>query len=442
LDPADLRGPEGEGKGKGTVPRSGLIPTKVKRKAHKQGEAGMRSNLKLAALALAVVFAGATTAQGFVLEKAAGAKWRADIVKRQNAFTACVLKAWTSCEAAANAAFVKGTCPGCAGAAADCDTIAGTSLLPTEVKFAPALAKCDLILDGLAKQNTKAPQLRLRDIGCLGDCNTAIDGPQACGGATPDAENAAFIAASKDPAGNIRDTVAAFGPLGNILCVLAPSNTAEVGAAQATLLLNATAKYIPAAAGCVQKCQEDISATAKAGGGFRNDGAACLVNTAGDGALVGAGPLDTCLSKAYAGSLGKLAATTCSFGTPSPILGGATGAQFLMPLLTGLSNSATNSAYDRIDYQALFAGVTPPGQHTAFADRSPAAVPAEGWQRYAFGTCASCGNGVLEDYEECDSGVGNNSLCGTPAVPGSIAGACPTVDNPTAGVAACRCPRP
>lgn len=403
----------------------------------------MRINIRLAATALALVFASAT-AQGFVLEKAAGAKWRADIVKRNNAYTACVLKAWNSCEAAASKAFIKGTCPACVGAALDCDSVTLTANLPTETKFAPAMAKCDLILDGLGKANTKAPQLRLRDIGCIGDCDPAIDGNQACTGLTPDDENAALIAAGKDVSngGNIRVTTKVIGAgAGPILCVTAPvpPQTPEQSSANASLLIGAVTKYIPAVAGCIQKCQEDISATAKAGGGFRDDGAACLVNTLGTGAAVGAGPLDTCISKARAGSLAKLAADVCTFGNPSPILGGATGEQFLMPLLTGAINSATNSSYDRVDMQALFAAITPPGQHTPFADRSPGAVPAEGWQRYAFGTCASCGNGILEDYEECDGGAGNNSLCGV--ITGTVAGACPLVDNALAGVQACRCPR-
>jgi hypothetical protein len=405
----------------------------------------MRSNLRLAAIALALVFAGATTAQSFVLEKAAGAKWRADIVKRQNAFTACVLKAWSACEAGASKALIKGTCtfPTCQAAGLDCNAVTGATTTG-DTKFAPALAKCDAILDGLSKQNTKAPQLRLRDIGCLGDCDvTANNGPQACSGATPNDEMTNFITAAKNPSTNIRNTTVSIGGgLGPIICEVATGATKQVAAADATLLIAAVAKYVPGVTACVQKCQEDASATAKAGGGYFNDGAACLVNTLGDGAAAGPGPLNDCISKAHAGSLGKLAAGTCSWNTPSPVLGGLTARQFLMPLLTGQTNSANNSNYDRIDYQALFAGLTPPGQHTAFADRSPAAVPADpGWQRYAFGTCANCGNGVLEDYEECDTGTGNNALCGTPAVPGSIAGACPTLDNPTAGVQACRCPR-
>lgn len=432
----------------------------------------MRTHLRLAATALALVFAFAgTTAQGFVLEpKGPAAKWRSDIVKKQNKYTACALGAWVKCEKAATKLGGNGF--------VDCDVTqnpvapGANSILPAPATAAiravadTALAKCDLIVQGgkgLGAANAKAVGLgfgqTLADIGCQGDCGAA-DGSQACTGPTATAvsnwENFYIDPVANN--GNVRNTAVTLGDgIGGLacggaattcvsgVCAFDPATTCTVQAdcnlspvvqkaagTMADTLLAAVVKYIGAATACVQKCQDDF--IDKKGNGFFDDTTACLIGNSMNAGLPGDANLNACLAKAD-GAFAKLTdANACGWTSLlKPTL--------LGPLLAGAVNSATNGAYDRVDIEASFLGGvlgSVPGMAAQAGSLAARGAPG---QRVAYGSCGGCGDGVLSDYEECDASAvgGGNQMCGL--IPGTLAGACPAADNSLAGVQACRCPR-
>jgi hypothetical protein len=409
----------------------------------------MRLNIRLAAAALALVFAG-STAQGFVLEpKGPAAKWRTDIVKRNNKFTSCILSAWNKCEAKANSDGAGTSGLDCA-ISADPVVPLGAWTDPSGFLTAttnPAIDKCDAILaepddlsdpakpkgKGLNAANklTINGGLKLRDIGCLGDCSSA-DAVQAC------ASVAAWKTTAIDHTSNIRATAAEIGGgLGPLLCGLDPDP------ADASIDLTAgVIKFVQGASACVQKCQDDFAA--KSGNGFFNDTTACLVNRLGDGALIPLGdgvPFNACVVKAYA-AIQKLSDNNiCGFPAASVAL---------MPLLSGLTNAANNTNYDRLDLEAGFLGgvigglapsssafcaaagvpfacCTGPGagatcpasfglQAASLGGRATPGTPV------AFASCASFGDGALTDYEECDLEPGGGSVTNVcPGIPGTVA---------------------
>lgn len=414
----------------------------------KQGEDGMQLNIRLATAGLALIFAS-STAQGFVLEpKGPAAKWRTDIVKRNNKFTSCILSAWNKCEAKANS-------DGQGSSGLDCQidadpvTVAGAWTDPTGFLTTTnaAIDKCDAILaeaddltdplkpkgKGLNAANklTINGGLKLRDVGCLGDCSNA-DGTQVC------ASVAAWKTTAIDSTSNIRATAAEIGGgLGPLLCGTDPDP------ADASVDLTAgVIKYVSGAAACVQKCQDDFAA--KTGNGFFNDSTACLVNRLGDGALIPIGdgvPFHACIQKAHAAIVKLGDNNVCGFPAASVAL---------MPLLSGLSNAAGNSNYDRLDLEAgfvggLIGGLAPalaslcaaPGVPLACctgAGTGPTCAASAGLQALslggraspgtpaAFSTCASFGDGALSDFEECDLEPGGGSLTNVcPGIPGTVA---------------------
>lgn len=413
-----------------------------------QGEDGMQLNIRLAAAGLALIFAG-STAQGFVLEpKGPAAKWRTDIVKRNNKYTTCILNAWNKCEAKANS-----DGQGTQGLECQIDADPVTAIAPWTdssgflVTTNAAIDKCDAILaeaddvsdplkpkgKGLNAANklTINGGLKLRDIGCLGDCSSA-DGTQAC------ASVAAWKTTAIDSTSNIRSTAATIGGgLGPVLCGTDP----DPGAASVALTAGVI-KYVSGASACVQKCQDDFAA--KSGNGFFNDTTACLLNRLGDGALIPLGDgvaFDTCVVKANAAITKLGASNTCGF--PGAAVG-------LMPLLSGLVNATNNSNYDRVDLEAgfiggLIGGLAPalvsfcaaPGVPLACCTgpgTGPTCAASAGLQAaslggraspgtpVAFATCASFGDGAMTDFEECDVEPGGGSLVSVcPSIPGTVA---------------------
>ena len=192
-------------------------------------------------------------------------------------------------------------------------------------------------------------------------------------------------------------------------------------------------KYIAGVGACQRKCQDDFAN--KKGNGFLDDATNCIIGSSLDASF------NTCVTNAQASS--KL--TTVVDPLCSPIVG-----PFLAPLLDKALSSATNSSYDRIDLGLvnLVTVITNPlvgnplgatagvmGAVGSLADRLGAG------KRAAFGSCPSFGNGVVEDYEECDTGPLGSVLCGT-AIPGTLVGACQTVTSVLPASSPGRCPRP
>ncbi len=416
----------------------------------------MKRTLRLAATGVAVIFASATVANAFQLEtKGTSAKWRTDIVKKSNAYTSCILKAWNACE------FAAGKIAGSPETwALDCDVSArpvvgntATAGTPLLTVLNTAIGKCEAKYSGTAaKVGLSAakpagdPLINLKDIGCPGDCSTA-EGSQPC------ADVEAWEVAGVDPANNSFKTALslATGLVPGICakddCVAPGTTPVSAGAQLCTgakavafgTATNTLAKgviaYTGAATACVQKCQDDLGT--KAGGGFYDDSTACLIPS---GPLTLTNPFQACIAKARP-AMTKATATNPSCNTMNAFVGG---------LVDKAINVATNNSYDRVDLQSQYVVTALSDSTSPFFVASNATVmalagglsdrkPAVGSRTSFGGTCATSNDGLLQDYEECDGTVGNNSLCGV--IPGTKAGACPTADNAIAGASTGRCPR-
>jgi hypothetical protein len=305
---------------------------------------------------------------------------------------------------------------------------------------------------------------------CCTGVGTGCDGNQPC------PSTAAWKLAEIDPTSNIRDTAQQIiGSFGGLLCGAAPAPGPE-----SNILLATVGKYLASQGACVQKCQDDF--VDKAGNGFADDTTACAVGAGLDKAAVPNANFDTCLGKAFSGSIGPM--TACGWAT-NPLK------PTLYKLLSGLNNAASNDQYDRIDLESallggLFGGVAPLLQNMCVAPgvplpcctgagTGPTCVVTGGQyavslggraspgQRVAYGACATCNDGILSDYEECDSAFVNvcASIPGTAAAGGGnaaclgagnpftccgglgtgICNTCPSTDTSAAGIAACRCYR-
>lgn len=428
----------------------------------------MKRTLRLAATGVAVIFASATVANAFQLEtKGTSAKWRTDIVKKNNAYTSCILKAWNACE---NAASVAKT--GTWGL--DCDVsvrpVVGDTATAGATNIAnlnKAIGLCEAKVSGTAAKvglsflkpkttgTTEDPLINLADIGCPGDCSTA-EGSQPC------ADVEAWEVATVDPLNNSFKTALSLGGNTSLVSQICAQDDCLVGGTPpASLLLgfpaavctrpgtkaaaegttvNKLAKgvitYTGSVTSCVQKCQDDLGT--KAGGGYYDDGTACNIPAV----LDTTNPFQLCVSKAQA----IMAKATTALTEPSCHALNA----YTRGLVDKAITAATGSSYDRVDLQTLYlveaitdstnpffvtSNATVQGLVGGLSDR----VPAPG-SRTSFGTsCPTANDGLLEDYEECDGTVGNNSLCGI--IPGTKAGACPTADNAIAQQSTGRCPR-
>jgi hypothetical protein len=395
----------------------------------------MKRSLQVAAAGFAVIVAGATVANAFQLEqKGTSAKWRTDIVAKNNKYTACLLAAWSKCEIAATKA-------GTGSGSIDCDItvkpVPASTSAPSAAIAAlnTAITKCDAAVSNpLAKVGFSAAKpvgsnISLNDIGCIGDCGTQ-DGSQPC------ADVEAYEVSVTDPLNNALKTAAGIvNPLLVGVCALDDSPPkVPAGTAFNTLALGLI-KYTGAITAAAQKCQDDLGT--KAGGGFFDDGSACIIPLAPN-------PLN--LANPYQKAVDTAKQALTKAVAKLPTCGSA--ASGTSGLVDAAINNATAGQYDRVDNGLLalangvassaspfFAGASAPAIAAVLADRNPSAANN---RRVAFGgVCASCGNGVVEDFEECDGA--QNALCGV--IPGTIAGACPTADNALTKSAACRCPR-
>jgi hypothetical protein len=450
----------------------------------------MQLNIRLATAGLALIFASAT-AQGFQLEpKGPAAKWRTDVVKRSNKYTACVLKAWNKCEIAAAKTELKleddaielaeDACTGPGTPNAECvgegeitadaayllrDGIGVGSLVDCQVGNTPidaaggsvvegeditalnttVLTKCEPIL-ALADESPTKPKglnaanklgMSLADIGCFGDCDDTQDGAQACASIADWKTNAI------DPDNNARKTAAdiadiiAFaqttGPVvAPLACGAAWPDPTGVDVNAGT---TAVVKYTEKVGACVQKCQDDLVGGAEGkGNGFRDDTTNCILNAAGDGALFPGGdgaPFDACVSAAYAATLGdselaSLPGWACLQGF---LTAPAIGLGPIGSLIAGQISDATNESYDRVDIEAAAAADV---VGLVLPSQAPSlAARAAPNQRVAYGTCASFNDTVLEDYEECEP-FGLSACADIPGTAANLGGnaACTGLHNP------------
>ncbi len=377
----------------------------------------MRRSFTLAAAGLAALIAIPMAANAFVLEtKGPLAKWRSDMGKSTLKYTVCQLNAWQKCEAAA-------TKLGVGGPGVDCDITEPTGFVdysgadsvngPTAMsadlaKINAALVKCDAIVNvpGDPKKGLKKKMpagYELPDIGCPGDCDSGTSGDQAC------ADVVAYEASQVDPAGNNMNTAYTLGAnIGVLFCGAAGDSTG----AEMNEMIKRSVKYINSASTCQAKCQDDFKS--KAGDGFFDDGTRCLIASSTQTAFT------ACIAKAEAGA--KINdGTLCQIGGTAPFDTQA----FLKGKLDVALDSATAGTYDKTDRQSQY--LVALGQ-TSLSDRDGPGV------RVSYGaTCATCGNGVLEDFEECDGAA--DDLC--PVISGGTT--CGTSDNPLTGEAACKC---
>jgi hypothetical protein len=421
----------------------------------------------LAATGVAVILASATVASAFQLPaKGTAAAWRTDITKKNNAYTTCILTAWGACEKTAS------TPPNTGTGGLDCDVsvrpvtgntaTAGTAAIAV---LEAALVKCDAKVAGTGAQvgtakiglSAKRPggalippasltSMNLKDIGCLGDCGPA-EGTQPC----LDVE--AWEAAELDPTINSFKTALALAdplsfiypicgqddcmlvggtPVPPVAACTGPKNLAS--GTTTNLFAKGVIAYTTAIIKCAQACQDDLGT--KKGGGFFDDGTACVVPSV-------LTPLTNGFHACVAGAQANMAKVTTTVKQPSCNTMNA----FVMGLVTTAVNAATTAGYDRVDLQTQYLVEAITDSTNPFFVASNPTVEAlvgglsdrvSAGSGKSFGTACATGNdSALEDYEECDAP--NNSLCGI--IPGTKAGACPTADDAVSKQSAGRCPR-